>query len=699
MKKFKKPVIISLVIAIVVVVGISQSAFLEGWLAKYIYPGATETADNDLLEPSVATIAEPSVEMITLQGGPDPIEYTALPQEQTVSAQPLPTNPDAQADNIAEYHMYVKLDADQKRLIGQQTVTWTNPGKKDVQEMYLHLYANAFKSEKTTFMQESGGQLRGDYSTGEIGYINITSLTSDTGDSMLPRLQFVQPDDGNVNDETLAKLQLPTRVEPGEAVTLHMNFEVQLPEAFARMGYKDNFIMAGQWFPKIAAYETQGTRGRVAEGWDMHQYHANSEFYSDFGIYSVKIDVPEEYIVAATGFPTKTAALVNGRKIYNYYADDVHDFAWSASPDFVYFEEAYSDDNVAGTRIKLYLDPNHAAISERYMHAVKSSLQKYSEWYGPYPYSTLSVVVPPPGGNGAGGMEYPTLITAFDGSVADPSLGQLETTVVHEIGHQYWYGMVASNEFEEAWLDEGFATYTEGKLMQSVYGLSGDRTVEASYMTNPEPLALDSWQYTQPSGYVDNVYRRAELVLLGIEKRVGEAKMQRIMQSYFTKFQYKHPSTADFQRVVETVTKQKWTDYFNNFVYGNAVADYAIESVSVEPTQDTSSTEAAKPATTYESTVVIRRTGGVSNAVPIVFRFSDGTEIERSWDGSAELLQFNLTHAAPLDWVAVDPQHTNLLDNKQTNNFMKAKLPEETSVRLNYGVARFVEIVISALAW
>ncbi|MBW7461964.1 M1 family peptidase, partial [Paenibacillus sepulcri] len=137
-------------------------------------------------------------------------------------------------------------------------------------------------------------------------------------------------------------------------------------------GYMGDFVMAGQWFPKLAAYETVGTRGRTTEGWDAHQYHGNSEFYSDFGIYSVKINVPASYKVAATGFQTKPAAADNNRKIFSFYADDVHDFGWSASPDFVYAEEPFSTDNVPGVRIKLYLDPLHAKFKDRYMHAAKS---------------------------------------------------------------------------------------------------------------------------------------------------------------------------------------------------------------------------------------------------------------------------------------------------------------------------------------
>lgn len=328
--------------------------------------------------------------------------------------------------------------------------------------------------------------------------------------------------------------------------------------------------------PKMAAYEKVGVRGRSSEGWNLHQYHGNSEFYANYGIYSVKIEVPDTYTVAATGFPTKTPVLANGRKTYQFYADDVHDFGWAASPNFIYVEEPFSAPNVPGVRIKLYLDPKHENLKERYLYAAKAALSKFSEWYGSYPYSTLSIVVPPKAANGAGGMEYPTLITAFGAEDDSPGYN-LERTVVHEIGHQYFYGLLASNEFEEAWLDEGFTSYAEDKLMEHEFGVAPNLAVEGSYMTDPAPLKLAAWEYKDHRHYAENVYMRSKLVLLAIEKQVGEKTMHRIMRTYTQKYRFKHPTTADFQRVVEQVTKRKWTDFFNQYVYGNQMADFAVE--------------------------------------------------------------------------------------------------------------------------
>ncbi|GBF77848.1 hypothetical protein PA598K_06424 [Paenibacillus sp. 598K] len=646
-----------------------QHGFGEAWQSQYMYA----------YTPSSQTAQTPGREQ------PPAVETSESEFIQVPSARVL-------SHRIVEYHMDVQLDEQARQLRGKQTVTWTNPGKQLVSEMYWHLYPNAFASPDTSFMRESGGKLREDKATeASVGSMTLLSLKTEEGESLLPRLHYVQPDDGNVEDHTLAKLKLPDPVGPGESVTLTTEFVVQLPAVFARMGYTGDFVMAGQWFPKLAKYETVGTRGRVNEGWSAHQYHGNSEFYSDFGIYNVRIQVPADYKVAATGFPTKAAATKGNNKIYQFYADDVHDFAWAASPDFVYAEEPYSTDGVPGVRIKLYLDPSHAQLQDRYMHAAKSALAKYAQWYGEYPYSTLSIVVPPAGGGGAGGMEYPTLVTAFAADNDNPGY-ELERVVIHEIGHQYWYGMAASNEFEEAWLDEGFTSYAEDKVMESEYGVMPNLLVESSYMTDPAPLKQLSWSYRDHDHYAENVYMRAKLVLVDMEQRVGAQTMRKILRTYFQKYRFKHPSTGDFQRVVEQVTKQSWKDYFDQYIYGEQMADFAVESISVRPVKQDG-------RTVYESVILVRKRGGDVEQVPILLHFQDGKTIEKQWDAQETHIQYKMTHSAPLAWAAVDPEYTIVLDNKRMNNYMKAELPGRSGTRWNLGIVKAIEGLLSSLGW
>ncbi|MFD3261919.1 M1 family metallopeptidase [Paenibacillus lentus] len=597
------------------------------------------------------------------------------------------------SNRVTEYHIDVKLNEQERTLTGTQTLSWTHPGKKTLNELYFHLYPNAFASSETTFMKESGGRLRSDIMPKDgWGSMELTDIRTMDGISLLHRVQYVQPDDGNANDRTLAKVRLPRSVQGGESITLKIDFTVKLPKIFARMGTAGDFVMAGQWFPKLCVYEPVFRRGRSTEGWNLHQYHGNSEFYSDFGIYSVNIDVPSEYTVAATGFPTKPAVQRGERKIVQYYADDVHDFAWAASPNFVYAEEPFSSAEVPGVRIKLYLDPAHQDLKDRYFYAAKVALSNFSRWYGSYPYSTLSIVVPPADGNGAGGMEYPTLITAFGAASESPGYDELERTVIHEIGHQFFYGMVASNEFEEAWLDEAFTSYAEDRLMEQEFGITTSLPIQAALIHNPKPLTQPSWEFGSADIYAKNVYHRGKLVLLDIERQIGTKTMNRTLSLYARKYRFKHPTTADFQRVLEQTTGRTWKSYFDQYIYDGKMADYAIENITILKVQQDNEM-------LYESMVDIKRKGGTHPKVPILFTFQDGHTVRKVWNGEEEQLQLKLRYKEPLAWAMLDPDYTLVLENKHINNYFKASIDEKVSTRSNVSVTKLLEMLIGSFLW
>lgn len=617
----------------------------------------------------------------------------AIPQQTQPDRAPVPVEK-ALSERVVEYHINVQLVPDTETLIASETVTWTHPGVKPVNDLYFHLYPNAFASPETTFMKESGGKLRGDtMPENGFGSMSLKDLRTSEGTSLMQRIQYVQPDDGNVNDKTLIKVHLPQPVNGGESITLKLQYEVQLPKIFARMGTSGNFVMAGQWFPKLSVYEPTGIRGVKEEGWNLHQYHGTSEFYSDFGIFNVTIAVPSNYTVAATGFPVKNARIKQDQKIYQFYADDVHDFAWAASPDFTVAEEAFSTPEVPGVRIKVYLDPLHKDLKERYLQAAKAALTYFSKWYGPYPYSTLSIVVPPKDGNGAGGMEYPTLITAFGATDATPDTS-LERTVIHEIGHQYFYGMVASNEFEEAWLDESFTSYAEDRLMEQEYGIKTNLPIQSSLVIKPEPLNMETWKYDGADSYSRNVYIRGKLVLKDIERQVGTKSMNNIMSTYARKFRFQHPTTIDFQKVVEKVTKKSWQPYFDEYIYGDGAPDFSVDRITIKKNGSDSSNKQR-----YESLVKITNKGSHYANVPIKFTFSDGSVAEQIWNGQGKETTFQLLSDTLLLSAEIDPEHSILLESKHLNNFRLAEIEPKVLSRWTLSVTKLLETVLGTLVW
>lgn len=602
--------------------------------------------------------------------------------------------PDPLSERVVDYKIQVTLDANKKKLIGLETVTWRNPGRNKVDELFFHLYPNAFASDKSTFNKESGGQLRdARRDDSNYGDMNILSMKTQGGQDLMPTLQYVQPDDHNDQDRTVASVTLPEAVPADGTTTVQIQFEVTLPKVYARMGYYGDFVMAGQWFPKLAVYEPVGRRGVIEEGWNAHQYHGNSEFYADYGTFDVSINVPKKYIVAASGAPTASAPAPqsNGTATWHFKAEDVHDFAWSASPNFITDEKDFTSANVAGVKIKLYLDPNHKQLRDRYFKAAENSLNLYGKWYGSYPYTTLSIITPPAGAEGAGGMEYPTLVTAWEAS--NSKLGEeLERVIVHEIGHQYWYGLVGTNEFEEAWLDEGFTSYAEDKVMQTAYGAKSYLPYEGSFITHPEPLAYPSWSYANYDSYAANVYTRAKLALFSIERQVGEPMMRAILHSYFERWKFRHPTTSDFKRSVEEATGKDWTAFFQQYVFDGKMVDYEIKDIQVRKLMKQGKTE-------FESIVLVQRLGGRYAPIPIQFNFSDGSKLMKNWNGQEDKIRFRVVKNVPLQSAIIDPSYSITLENRHINNYMTAAMNENKETWWSSWSANLLQIFAQSFGW
>ena len=272
--------------------------------------------------------------------------------------------------------------------------------------------------------------------------------------------RYVAPDDDNPNDETVMLIPLPEAIAPGASATIEVAWTAHVPRPFARTGAIGNFFFIAQWFPKLGVFQD--------EGWNCHQFHAGTEFFSDFGVYDVSLTVPDGWIVGATGVQRSRTANGGGMTTHRYYQEDVHDFAWTTSPDYLERTARFEHATLPGVEMRLLLQPEHAAQAERHFDATRTTLKYYGEWYGAYPYGHVTIV-DPAWQSGAGGMEYPTLFTAGTRWLAPSHVTTPEEVTVHEAGHQFWYGIVANNEFEDAWLDEGFNQFSTARAVAQAY--------------------------------------------------------------------------------------------------------------------------------------------------------------------------------------------------------------------------------------
>ncbi len=331
--------------------------------------------------------------------------------------------------------MNATYDPVERTIAGTQHLRWRNTSSVPVTELQFHLYLNAFAGTQTTFFRESGGQLRGVRIPAEKwGWVEVTGMRTSAGDDLKAGEQFLQPDDGNTDDRTVARYPLPAPLPPGEAVELDIEFNGRMPGVFARNGAHGDFVLGGQWFPKVAVFEDAGVRGRAEAGWNCHQYHANSEFYADFGDYDVSITLPLRYRghIGGTGRlveETATADTVTAR----FVQEGVNDFAWTGDPAFVVVRDRFDpltdvsaaeQGRIAGllgltpeeiallpVDITLLVRPENRSQAARYISSLKVALAGYGLRLGAYPYPHFTLVDPPRGAMGSGGMEYVTFIT------------------------------------------------------------------------------------------------------------------------------------------------------------------------------------------------------------------------------------------------------------------------------------------------
>jgi hypothetical protein len=674
-------------------------------------------------------------------------------------ADPLP----ARAREVVDYDIQVALDPVTKRLTGRQRVTWRNPSADTVPDLWFHLYLNAFRNTRSTFWKESGGESRGfaiDDRDGW-GWIDVTSLTLADGADLTPALRFESPDDGNSDDRTVARVMLPKPIAPGAAVTLDIVFTAQLPRVFARTGYVRDYALVGQWFPKLGVYEPAGRRGRATGGWNCHQFHATSEFYADFGHYKVAMTVPSRFVLGATGTRLSRSDHGNGTTTYVHEQSNVHDFAWTVDPQFVEVRRRFDparevseaearavadlldrpieEVRLTSVDVILLMQPEHLAQTERYLRAAMLAIKWFGLWYGRYPYQTLTIVDPAPGAGGSGGMEYPTFITAGTHALLSywpfDAIRAPEEVTVHEFGHQFWQGLVANNEFEEAWLDEGFNSYSTGKIMEIGYGR--DATVAAflglrlneidsiRLQNNPnrafDAIRQSAWAYDGSGAYGFNAYAKPELVLRTLESYIGERTVARIMRTYHERWRFGHPSSDDFYAVASEVSGRDLRPLLVQLAETGALLDYEVRGVrsvrqrrglgyfdapdgqkrlvsAAEEERDPRSgvltgADAGRP---YETAVTVRRRGDIVLPVTIAFKF-EGRPAERLvWDGAARWKRFDFTRPERLEWVDIDPDRTQVLDVDWLNNARRVEAQPRAAAWLT---ARWLLVVQQFLSW
>ena len=595
------------------------------------------------------------------------------------------------------YEIDVKLNDNNHTLSAYEKITYKNNSPDELSFIWFHIWPNAYKDDSTAYAKQAGPGSRFAKSDSTArGYIDSLEFTvngNKTNWSYHPEWIDV------------IKLELNTPLKSGQTITIETPFFVKLPgEVFSRLGHTGKHYEITQWYPKPAVYDRKG--------WHPMPYLNQGEFYSEYGTFDVKITLPKDYRIMATG------DLVNGEAEYewlnsltsitdslnrlsekelkkwaksqndskntnntdsvkieyktvHFRQKNVHDFAWFADKKWLVQkgELTLSSSSSPITLWSFYL-PKNAELWSNSIEYLHDSGYWFSKYYGDYPYNHITAV---DGDLSAGGgMEYPNITVI----ASMPSKHLLEMVIMHEVGHNWFYGIVGSNERYHTWMDEGLNDYSNIRYWQDKYKDANERFVVfapiqdklgigknlkyswTSYLQystsakNPsvQPLNLKADEYTR-SNYGLN-YSKTGVFTRFLHHYLGEDKMDEVMQKYYQKWKYKHPYPEDFRAVFEKNTNKNLEWYFNGVFETTDYIDYSIRKKGGKFT--------------------VTNHGTLNAPVEVVFYGKDNNELERTWLEGVEK-QKDIQGSNGARYAIIDPDE-HMPDVKRENNATKSSI-------------------------
>jgi hypothetical protein len=509
----------------------------------------------------------------------------------------------------ADYVMDVRLDVKTHIVSGVQRLTYTNNSKDTLTKVYYHLFFNAFqpgsmmdvRSRNLSDPDPRVGDRISKLTENEIGYQHILSLKQDGRDVS-----------NNVSG-TILEVVLNKPILPGTKSVFDMRFESQVPIQIRRSGRNSKEGIAysmSQWYPKLAEYDFAG--------WHPYQYVAR-EFHGVWGDFDVKITIDPTYLIGATGklqnadkvghgYEKAGAVLKRpeGDLTWQFVAKNVHDFAWTADPD--YKHEIAQVPN--GPELHFFYQPGEKTTDNwtRMKEYAVKHFQFMNERFGKYPYDTYSILQ-----GGDGGMEYPmaTFITG------ERTFGSLVGVVAHEAAHAWYQGVLASNEALYPWMDEGFTDFASKESMAFMFNEKGN-TMEGSYASYfslvksglQEPISQHSDHYNTNRGYSTAAYGMGTVFLHQLKYIIGEETFYKGMRRYFNTWKFRHPEPVDFIRVMEKVSGMQLKWYMNYWVNTTKKIDYGLRNIIENGS---------------ETFVTIERNGEFPMPVDLFVTYADGT--------------------------------------------------------------------------
>jgi hypothetical protein len=459
-----------------------------------------------------------------------------------------------------------------KTMTGTIDISWTNTSDKTLDKLGIHLWPNAYSSHNTELarqMLDQGNISLFRAQANELG--GLTDLSFTTQGKALSLVYDPEHVD-------IAWLQLNDPLDPGQTIHISSAYKLLIPDSFSRIGRTGDSYQLTQWYPHIAVLDDQG--------WHTIPYLNQGEFFNDFADYEVSVSLPQKYVVAATGSLISTEQHHELMQ-WNFKATNVIDFAWFASPTFRHETLKVDVGRSEPVELNLYID---SWLNKNWKTAVlyaERALKFYSDWLGPYPYPQMSVVYTPY--SNAGFMEYP--MVAQISFTDDPAF--LDRVIAHEIGHTWLYGILASNERDHPWQDEGFNTFMEDQYMKTFYKDPDDklfpRIIDSDISMNHYDVMQHIVRFNgdlQPpsarpehqkeSQYLFSAYVLPQQGLDMMMSMVGQANMKQMFRRYFEEHKFTHVTPADAQHSFEAACDCNLDWYFEGWLNHAHELDYRI---------------------------------------------------------------------------------------------------------------------------
>lgn len=558
---------------------------------------------------------------------------------------------------VASYTLEAKLDPEAHVVQGSGTIRLLNVSSAPLDHVFVHLYLNAFEHERTVFRRRAGSGMRGSDQLTSAGHIDVERFAwVEAGQENLWPAGATTP--GDPEDRTDIRVPLPRSILPGETATFELRFQSYLPSIALRTGFLGSFHMVAQWFPKLAKLEKKGFFAHFP-------FERFSEFYSDFGDYDVTVDVPEAFEVGGAGNIVEDQT-ADGRRRVRFSESAIGDFSFTAWDGFDVREATAS-----GVKLRCLFPKGQDASARIELDATARGLAYFNEALGVYPYDHLTIVHPPEGADEAGGMEYPTLITTGGSAwAAYVPARLLEGLTLHELAHQWFYGLVATNENAHPFLDEGLTTYVSERALRDLYGPFGlvdylpvDITIdelERSFqlgMHGRAPVSSRAGDFASGSDYGRLVYARTATILRTLD-RVWDGAALRATGAYAREHRFRHPSPTELERAIAEASNEEAVRFFRSATFAQGHVDFRPTAIENE----------ARAGGGFIRRVWLERAGDLSIPVDLDLIDSSGARQRVRWSGDEATTVVSTEGSLPLHSVLVDPEHRVLVDEDRHND-------------------------------